>query len=209
MLNRDVVILAAPEHIRHVFQDNYRNYSKQTPGFRVLRTFLANGLLTNEGDDWLRQRRIAQPAFHRDRIAGFARTMTDAAGALSDRWEAQGDENVDITAEMMRLTLRIVGETLLSTDVTQAADRVGGALTVALRAANVAITQVVRLPPWVPTPGNLRLRRARATLDSVVYEMIETRRRGGDDPGDLLSMLMQARDAETGAMMSDRQLRDE
>ena len=85
MLHQHVVVLADPDHVRHVFQDNYRNYSKQTPGFKALRTFLADGLLTNEGDAWLRQRRIAQPAFHRDRIAGFARTMTTAAKALADQ----------------------------------------------------------------------------------------------------------------------------
>ena len=129
MLHRHVVVLAAPDHVRHVFQDNYRNYSKQTPGFKVLRTFLANGLLTNEGDAWLRQRRIAQPAFHRERIAGFADTITTAAEALAERWNASDHTVVNLTAEMTQLTLRIVGETLLSTDVSREVDRIGQALT--------------------------------------------------------------------------------
>ena len=209
MLHRHVVVLAAPDHVRHVFQDNYQNYSKQTPGFKVLRTFLANGLLTNEGDAWLRQRRIAQPAFHRDRIAGFADTITTAAEALADRWNASDHTVVNLTAEMTQLTLRIVGETLLSTDVSREVDRIGQALTVSLRAANRSITRVVEVPQWVPTPTNRRLHRALTTLDSVVYEMIAARRRSGEDTGDLLSMLMAARDEDTGEGMSDRQLRDE
>ena len=209
MFNRDVVVLANPDHVRHVFQDNYRNYSKQTPGFRVLRTFLADGLLTNEGEAWLKQRRIAQPAFHRGRIAAFAETMTAAAEALADRWDTDDASDVDLTAAMMRLTLRIVGETLLSTDVSHEVDRVGRAVTVALRSANMSIRRVIEVPRWLPTPTNLRLRRSLATLDSLVYAMIKTRRRSTKDEGDLLSMLMQARDAETGEAMSDRQLRDE
>ena len=85
LVNRHAVLLANPADVRHVFQDNYRNYSKQTPGFRVLRAFLADGLLTNEGDAWLRQRRIAQPAFHHARIAAFADTITTAATELANR----------------------------------------------------------------------------------------------------------------------------
>ena len=209
MANRHVVFLANPEHIRHVLQDNYANYDKQTPGFRVLRSFLADGLLTNEGDAWLHQRRIAQPAFHRQRIGTFARTMTAAATALSDRWDQEAGPAVNLTAEMSRLTLRIVGETLLSTDVSRDADRIGRALTVAQRSANRAITRPVEIPLWLPTPSNRRLRQALDTLDEVVLELIATRRRDGSDAADLLAMLMDARDEETGQGMSDRQLRDE
>ena len=209
MLNRHVVLLANPDHVRHVFQDNYRNYSKQTPGFRVLRAFLRNGLLTNEGDQWLRQRRIAQPAFHHERIAAFAKIMTTATTELADRWDGDKVLETNLTADMMRLTLRIVGETLLSTDVTHEADRVGQALTVALRSANRAVGSIVDIPQWVPTPANIRLRRALAALDDVVYEIISQRRHEANETGDLLSMLMDARDEETGEAMSDRQLRDE
>ena len=194
MPHQHVVVLADPDHVRHVFQDNYRNYSKQTPGFKVLRTFLADGLLTNEGDAWLRQRRIAQPAFHRDRIAGFARTMTTAAEALANRWDADDNTVVNLTAEMTQLTSPIVGETLLSTDVGREVDRIGQALTVSSHAANRSITRVVEIPQWVPTPAHRRLRRALTTLDSIVYQMIARRRRSGEAAGDLLSMLMAARD---------------
>ena len=209
LVNRHVVLLADPGDVRHVFQDNYRNYSKQTPGFRVLRAFLADGLLTSEGDAWLRQRRIAQPAFHRTRVAAFAQAITTAATQLANRWDSDATSETNLTAEMMRLTLRIVGETLLSTDVTHEADRVGQALTVALGAANLAVGRVLDIPLWVPTPANVRLRRALAALDGVVYDVIRQRRQSLEDTGDLLSMLMHAQDEETGEAMTDRQLRDE
>ena len=209
LVNRHVVLLANPGDVRHVFQGNYRNYSKQTPGFKVLRSFLRDGLLTSEGDVWLRQRRIAQPAFHRDRIAAFAGSITKAAMDLADRWDSDDRPETNLTTDMMRLTLRIVGETLLSTDVTHEADRVGQALAVALRAAQRAVGRVVEIPLWVPIPANVRLRRALAALDSVVYDVIRQRHQSRDDTGDLLSMLMDARDEETGETMSDRQLRDE
>ena len=209
MLNRNVVFLANPDHVRHVLLDNCQNYNKQTPGFQMLRSFLADGLLTNEGESWLRQRRVAQPAFHRGQIEIFAQTMTDATEALVDRWTSSGASEVDLTREMSALTLRIVGETLLSTDVTLKTDRIGQALTVVLRSAGVAINGAIPIPQWLPTPGHHRLRRAFTTLDDVVFDLIRARRHSATDPGDLLSMLMRATDEDTGEGMSDRQLRDE
>ena len=209
LLHRHIVLLTEPRYVRHVFQDHPTNYNKRTRGFDVLRSFLANGLLTSEGEFWLRQRRIAQPAFHRQRIATFADTMTAAATALVDRWEQDGVDTVNVTADMSRLTLRIVGETLLSADVSGCADTVGTALSVALRHANQGLTRLVTIPPWIPTPGNRELRAALATLNRVVYDVIAARRGGDTDANDLLSLLMDARDDETGEGMTDAQLRDE
>ena len=136
--------------------------------------------------------------------------MTQATGELVDRWLcASAPDVVDVTAEMMRLTLRIVGEALLSTDVSHEADRVGQALNITLRRANDAIGRIVPLPGWWPTPASRRLRAAMRTLDDLILEIIAGRRTGDSDPDDLLSMLMQARDEETGEGMSDAQLRDE
>ena len=208
--HRHVFLLAHPDHIKYVFQDNNRNYNKQTRGFEALRTLLADGLLTSEGAHWLRQRRIAQSAFHRARIAAFGTTMTRATEEMLDRWRARtGTTPLDIQSEMMRLTLRIVGETLLSTDVTGQADQVGAALTVALESARRAIYRVFVLPLRIPTPRNLRLQGAFRTLDEVVYRIIEQRRASDENTGDLLAMLMHARDEDTGEGMTDRQLRDE
>ena len=210
LLTRDLVLVAHPDDVRWVLQEHTGNYNKRTRGFEVLQAFLRGGLLTSEGDHWLRQRRIAQPAFHRTRIAGFGGTMTQAAGELVDRWLcASASHVVDVTAEMMRLTLRIVGEALLSTDVSHEADRVGRALNITLRRANDAIYRIVPLPEWWPTPANRRLRAAMRTLDDVILEIIAGRRADKSNPDDLLSMLMRARDEDTGEGMSDAQLRDE
>ena len=210
LFTRDLVLVAHPNDVRWVLQEHTGNYNKQTRGFEVLREVLREGLLTSEGDHWLRQRRIAQPAFHHTRIAAFGNAMTVAAGDAVDRWRcASAPAVVDVTAEMMRLTLRIVGEALLSTDVSHEADRVGQALNITLGRANAAIYRIVPLPAWWPTPASRRLRAAMRTLDDVILEIIAKRRTGDSDPDDLLSMLMQAQDEETGEGMSDAQLRDE
>lgn len=217
LLNRSLYLVAHPRDARRVLLDQASTYDKGTRGFRVLRVFLRNGLLTSEGPQWLRQRRIIQPAFHRERIAGFADTMTAAAGDLVDSWLGASSDTVDVSAAMMRLTLRIVGETLLSTDVSQEADRVGQALHTMLRGANEAIGRVVPVPAWWPTPAHRRQRAAMRTLDDLMLDIISTRRAASETSGamraskdhDLLSMLMAARDEETGEGMSDAQLRDE
>lgn len=213
LLNRSLFLVAHPRDARRVLQDHASQYDKGTRGFRVLRVFLRNGLLTSEGAHWLRQRRTVQPAFHRERIAGFGDTMTTAASDLVDGWLGSSSETVNVTADMMRLTLRIVGETLLSTDVSQEADRVGQALHVMLRGANDAISRVVPMPSWWPSRDNRRQQAAMRTLDDLIFQIIASRRTHTAVPSaagdDLLSMLMEARDEETGEGMSDAQLRDE
>src|SRR6266850_605538 len=135
----------------------------------------------------------------------MARAAEDAADSLSLR----RGEILDLHQEMMRLTLRIVGETLLAYDPTNAADEVGAALAYLLPLANERSSRLLDVPPVVPTRENRKFRRQLATLDSVVLRMIAERRKDPGDRGDLLSMLIEARDAETGESMDDRQLRDE
>src|SRR3954469_1378177 len=202
-------LVSSPEGVNHILAENNKNYGKQTRGYDNLRYVLGNGLLTSEGETWKRQRRIAQPGFHKQRIAAFAQTMVRAADAAAVSLEARRGQVVDLHHEMMRLTLRIVGETLLGYDPTDAADEVGSALTFLLRIANERSATVLNLPPVLPTRENLKFKRSLATLDAVVLRMIGDRRRNPGDRGDLLSMLMAARDEETGEAMDDRQLRDE
>lgn len=200
------VLLNDPEAIRHVLIDNARSYEKSR-NYDALRLVLGNGLVTSEGEFWRRQRKLAQPGFHRQRLASFAETMAACTEDLVARW-AHHQEPIDLHAEMMALTLRIVGKTLFSTDLAGEAAAIGEAITVGLRHANDYAESVIRVPPWIPTPNNLRFKQAVRVLDSMVLKMIDERRRSGRVGDDLLGMLMAARDDESKGM-TDQQLRDE
>lgn len=204
-------LLTHPEHIKYVLQDNQKNFSKETRGFITLREFLGMGLLTSDGETWLRQRRIAQPAFHRQKIAALGGSMVQAAEAAADRWgdHVKSGRAIDVASEMMKLTLRIAGETLLSTDVSGEAETVGRALTIMLHEARRRILTAFAIPLSIPTRRNREVNEAMSALDGLVYRMIRERRKSGGGPEDLLSMLLHARDAETGEGMNDKQLRDE
>ncbi len=204
-------LLAHPDHVRHVLVDNHRKYDKQTKGFDVLRLVLGNGLLTSEGDFWKRQRRIAQPAFHRERIGRFADVMVHAAEDAVRRLSiaSKTSATVDIAAEMMALTLRIAGETLLSADVSKDTDEVGRSVSLLLHEAKIRILRPYPLPLSIPTPHNVRLKQCLDSLNTIVHRMIEERRGQTQRPNDLLTMFMEARDEETGEGMTDQQLRDE
>jgi len=202
-----------PDHLKHFLQDNNRNYTKQpNPSNALLRAVIGDGLVTSDGDLWRRQRRLAQPAFHRRRIAGFGDTMTSATLAMLDRWRAHPlDQPLNIAHEMMRLTLEIVGRTLFSIDLTGAASTVGEAFTdvneqTSLLSRRPFSPLALRIPFL---PGTRRMKRGIARLDSVVGAILADRRAGNSEYDDLLYMLMSARDEETGLGMSDRQLRDE
>ncbi len=170
------------------------------------RWFLGQGLLTSEGGEWLRQRRLSQPAFHRERLALYARIINGCAEEMLDSWK--DGENRDVHQEMMQLTLRVVAKVLFSVDVKNESKEVAAALNLLMKHSSGAR---MLLPPWVrylPLPFLIRVRRAVRQLDEVVYRIIRERRRSENDNGDLLSMLMSARD-EDGSRMTDRQLRDE
>ena len=203
-------LLSNPDHIRHVLQ-NPKQFNKQIPSYRRLRELVGTGLIVSEGDFWLRQRRIEQPAFHKQRIAGFADAMVQAAQGCVDRLAAAATrgETVDVPAEMTRLTMQVVCDTLLGPDARAEAERA----THAFAELNELITQriLALMPPplWIPTAENRRIRACIAQLDDVIYKMIARRRAAQVESNDLLSMLLHARDSETGAGMTDLQLRDE
>jgi cytochrome P450 len=203
-----------PEHIRRIFVDNAANYTKQTRGYAKARISLGDGLVTSEGELWQRQRRIATPAFSRQRIAGFAGMMTDATTRMLDEWRARSRDAqpLDVFQEMMRLTLQIALQTLMGVTAEREIGELSGAVTEVLERTNDIITNPFSLPPSIPTPRSRRFKRAIETLDRFVYETIARRRAEGASssrPDDLLSMLLNARDEETGQGMSDKQLRDE
>jgi cytochrome P450 len=193
-----------PDLIEAVLVKNARKYHKG----RILQAnkyLFGEGLLTSEGDFWLRQRRLSQPAFHRARVGSYAETMAEYSEQAITNW--RNDEERDIHEEMMQLALRIVGKTLFDADVTQDAKEVGETLDLLLHlAANFGRT--VLIPLWVPTPRNIRAKLGIKRLEKVIYRIIADRRANGRDTGDLLSILLDVQD-EDGTRMNDRQLRDE
>lgn len=203
-------LLAHPRDIRHVLQENHRNYWKGIV-FAKLKRVGGEGLVFSDGDLWRRQRQLAQPAFHRDRIAAMAGMMTDATAAMLDRWRSLGAarQPFDLASEMSRLTLEIVARALFGTSLGEDEDEFRRAVSGGLAYANHLVNHFFALPLAIPTAANRRGRRAIAGLDRIVWKIIAERRRDGRDRGDLLTMLINARDAETNEMMTDRQLRDE
>lgn len=203
-------VLVHPDHVRHVLQENNRNYWKGETVAKM-KVLIGEGLFTSEGDFWRRQRKLAQPAFHRQHIDSFATIMSEATADTLERWRAPAEAGkpVDVLAEMSRLALTIVGQALFSLDLSGSASEVGDAMLVALEVLTQRVLHPYNLPLWLPTPRHRALRQATAELDRVVASIIERRRREGGGPPDLLSLLMSARDVDTGEGMSDRQLRDE
>src|SRR5215470_5626869 len=199
-----VYFLNHPDLIESVLVRNYRNFLKDHV-IRKSRWFFGDGLLTNEGESWLRQRRLAQPAFHRERIASYTRVMTGYTEEMLARW--RDGEVRDVHQGMMQLTLKIVVRALFNVE-SQEVGYISTAMNV-LMSNSVGIRLL--LPPaarFLPTPVMVQFRRAVRQLEEMVYRIIAERRKNETDTGDLLSMLMQARD-EDGSRMSDKQLRDE
>ena len=196
-----------PDYIKDILVTNHHNFMKGLALQRAKR-LLGEGLLTSEGDFHRRQRRLAQPAFHRMRVASYAEVMTAYACQTRERWS--DGETLDISEEMMRLTLGIVGKTLFDADVVSDAQEVGQAMSVAMDLFNTITLPFYELLQKLPLPQFRRFDDARLRLDAIIYRLIEERRRGGQDRGDLLSMLLLAQDTEgDGGQMTDTQLRDE
>jgi cytochrome P450 len=197
-------LISHPDYIEDVLVNHPRKFVKG----RVLQAnkrLFGNGLLTSEGDFWLRQRRLAQPAFHRTRIASYADTMVRYTERMLEQWR-DGDER-DAHQEMMQLTLHIVGKTLFDADVEGDAREVGRTITMLLDFSS-DFRRLIFTPKWLPTPRNIQTALAIRRLNKIVYRMIAQRRAAGGDAGDLLSMLLAARD-DDGSRMDARQLRDE
>ena len=211
-------LVSDPALVRHVLLDNIDNYDKHTPAFDAVRVVLGNGMLTSGGGFWKRQRRIAQPAFHGESVRHFAPVISRLAAETADEWEraAAAGEPVDACTDMMRVTLRIVAETLFGDDLAESAAEINRVFPVILACLAARVTSPVRPPLWLPTTTNRRLRPALASLNAIVERLIATKRRrlaAGSGPPDvrrdLLTILMLARDTETGEAMTDAQLRDE
>jgi cytochrome P450 len=193
-----------------VLHKNHKNYRKPPFLMRPMALLVGQGLFTSEGELWLRQRRLSQPAFHRQHLARLFPLMVGAAeGFVRERETAGPGQVVDLLDEMIRLSLRVASTTLFSGDVTGDAGPIGRAYQTAFDFITRRVATPVRLPLWLPTPRNRAFARARRLLDEVVLGLIEARRKATSRPDDLLSLLLAAQDEDTGVGMSDQQLKDE
>ena len=194
-----------PDLIRELLVTQHRSFHKS----RVLqrsKVIFGEGLLTSEEEVHRRQRRLVQPAFHRERIARYAEVMIERAARLAWR----DGEVLDVHHEMMRLTLSVVAKTLFDAEVDQEADEIGAALTSLVDLFPTLMNPIANLLRKRPLPQTMRFRRSLERLDKTVYAIIDKRRKSGEDRGDLLSMLLMAVDEEgDGGGMTDQQLRDE
>lgn len=204
-------LLAHPDAVKVVLQDHQSNYGKVPWYNDKFKSLIGEGLFTSEGSLWLRQRRLAQPAFHRQRLAALGTIMTDTVEELLRRWEPELDSGrpLDVRAEMMRLAMSVVARALLGGDVSREAEAIGHAIDIAIDYTYERMQSYFDLPGRFPLPSTRRFERARAELDGIVYRIIAERRHSSEDRGDLLSMLLAARDEDTGEGMSDTQVHDE
>ncbi|MFM1902523.1 MAG: hypothetical protein RLZZ440_423 [Planctomycetota bacterium] len=211
-------LVSDPAVVRRVLLDNLANYDKHTPAFDAVRVVLGNGLLTSGGAFWKRQRRITQPAFSGESVKRFGPIISRLATDCADRWleAARAGKPVDACTDMMTVTLRIVAEALFGDDLAESAAEINRVFPTILSCLAARVSAPLRPPLWLPTANNRRLRPALGALDAIVERLIATKRQrlsaDCQAPGaarDLLTILMAARDEETGESMSDAQLRDE
>ena len=203
----DSFLINKPEYIERVLLTNHANYRKSHFQRSLFRPLFGDGLLISEGDFWRRQRRIAAPAFHSRRIDEFVATMAASTEKMLARWsELSGP--FDLSAEMMALALDIVSRTMFSTEVTRDVETIRD-LTRIVVSLRPNLLDLVGLPDWLPRYQPSAYRRAIAAFNALVTRFLAERESGNVDRGDLLSLLLAARDTETGEGMSERQLRSE
>lgn len=197
-------LLNRPDYIKRVLQDNHTNYRKEgTPDFLMLKPMLGEGLLTTEGDTWVRQRRLAQPAFHHDVVAGFGALITGETLAMLERWKSRADAGVafEVSDELTQLTTRIIAQALFGTDVGAFVETFGSAV----QAMNAYMGH---FDPR-DTTARADFEEAKRDIDAIVHHIIAERRGLSQQPDDFLSMLLQARDEESDAVLSDEVVRDQ
>lgn len=210
-----MILANHPDLIRHVMLDNAANYERDPVGKRMLEPGLGKGLLTSEGAEWKRQRRMMAPIFQPRRLAGFAEIMTDYSERLAGKLAAlPANCHVDMAEQMMLLTLDIIARTMFGSDDGTDVSAVGEAMDRYQATVRPNIPDLIGLPRWVPRPAAAEGRRALAEMDAIINGLIQRRREraeqaGGELGTDLLGLLLAARDDETGAALDDREVRDQ
>jgi cytochrome P450 len=201
------VNITVPDYIEHVLS-NRDIYIKINEGGN-LRFLLGNGLLTSEGEFWMKQRKLIQPVFHKQRLQGFVQKIADCTAEMMKGWDAGNGGELNMHAEMNKLTLDIVGKTLFSTNVSGEFGKVSSALTMVLEGIRQRRGRFFKWPYWVPLPEHRRMQRHKEILDGTIMDIINKRRNDNGVYDDLLTMLIEVQDADTAERMTDVQIRDE
>lgn len=203
---KKTILISKPEYIQQILKDRETFYKSKT--LKSLYALLGQGILTSEGETWFRQRRLSQPIFHKKRIDNYGEVMVKYTEKMVANWE--DGQILDIQTQMMRLSFDIVMKTIFNRDASeQEAGDVAKAMNISAEWLLGRIKSLVPISSQVPTPGNIRYLNAIKKFDKYIYQIISERRISNEDTGDLLSMMMQARDEDDGSQMSDKQLRDE
>jgi cytochrome P450 len=202
--------LSHPKHVKHVLQDNHQNYRKGWV-FDRIKPYWGESLLTADGDTWRQQRRRVQPSFKREHTASFAPIVTTRTAEMLERWEKHAalGQALALYNEMTELALVIIGDVLFGVDLWADAAEMAKAAQSALAVLKKRVAALAPLPLWIPTSDNRRFNGAMRMLNDRISEIVERKRGTADDAHSFLAMLMAARDAETGAGMSDKQLHEE
>ncbi len=205
----DMILFSRPDHIKHILRTNVLNYPKSFQ-YDMLRPILGDGIFVSDGDVWTRQRRLLAPEFRENVVARFVPPMVECAEKLFASWDAKGArEPVDVSADMMRLTLWIIGRAMFKSEFLQETEIIGHSLEVCLAHATLRMLSMGLYKDWLPTRGNREARAAEKALNDAIMDLIRQEREGAEGTPDVLSRMIRARDPETGAAMSDKQLLDE
>lgn len=208
LLSKSYLLVTNPDYVKYILQDNYKNYIRGR-SVETGRVLLGNGLPLIDGDFWLRERRLLQPAFHRERLGKLTNTITGIISQFMQGWAEKAEHNqiLDLDDEMMRLTLTIIIKSMFSADIDKKIQSLSHAFNVASKFMLWRSQQMWKLPLSVPLPRHVEYNHALKVLNDTIYPLVADGRKHPKD--DLLGMLLAMRDADTGEGMSDRQARDE
>lgn len=207
----DIYCLAHPEDVQHILQSNHKNY--QHPPFlnRKLGEIVGNGLTTIEGEEWRTMRRLSQQAFHRQILSDYVDLFTATTAEMLETWgpKVRSGEYVDMRREMVHISLNNLARALFGAEWSDQVAVMEPAVTIANEHADRRLLTAVDLPLWMPFPSYRRFLRARGAVDEIIYQLIRERRAASEHGTDLTSLLVKAKDEETGAVMTDVQARDQ
>jgi len=206
---KEYSVIQSAEGCRHVLQENAKNYYK--PGAaKMMKRFLGDGLATSNGELWLKQRRLIQPAFHRKKLEGLLNTITGETDALIQTWRNSQERVINMNQALLKLTLGNITKTMFGTDVRDNIDSIAFVVNKLLASASSSLTSLIKLPLSVPTPANVKFLNANREFEKIIYDIIERRKKENrETSSDLLDLLLHAYDDESKTFMTARQLRDE